>query len=268
MDGAPCAARFLRASVKSDINQHMGAGENNPDQREIIMRLREELARRRMSRASLADAAKISLSSLEKSLSGQRPFTDQTLVRLEQALGLRFPRGEVPAVGMAPEHMGSYARAAVGWIEGCYQTIRPATSDPAALYTYETRISWEPLIGHLHFLEHGRADKAYAQQGYVSLPHQSGHIYLVTNRHGQHRMAILARQAVTGELYGLQLTLQQGRGAQLLPVAMPLVLVPLDDWKPRPKYGTIKAEDEGYQALKARLEKCTRDGFAMMLGGG
>jgi hypothetical protein len=51
------------------------------------------------------------------------------------------------------------------------------------------------------------------------------------------------------------------RTCRLLPVAMPL-----DDWKPCPKYGTIKAEDEGYQALRARLEKSTRDGFAMMLG--
>ena len=54
------------------------------------MRLREELARRRMSRASLADHAKISLSSLEKPLSGQRPFTDQALVRIETALGPRW----------------------------------------------------------------------------------------------------------------------------------------------------------------------------------
>jgi transcriptional regulator with XRE-family HTH domain len=244
----------------------MGAAAKLPDQREIITKLREELAKRRMSRASLADQAKISLSSLEKSLAGQRPFTDQTLVRLEQVLGLRLPRGETPSVGMAPEHMGSYARAAIGWIEGCYLTIRPATSDAASIYCYETRIYWEPGQGHLHFLEAGRADKAYAQQGYVSLPHQSGHIYLVTNRHGQHRMAILSRQAVTGELYGLQLTLQQGRGAQLLPVAMPLVLAPLDDHDAPPVYGTIKAGDKGFAEMKARLEKCTRDGFAMMLG--
>jgi transcriptional regulator with XRE-family HTH domain len=243
--------------------------EKTSAQREIIMRIREELARRRMSRAALADAAKISLSSLEKSLSGQRPFTDHTLVRLEQVLELRLPRGEIPAAGMAPEHMGSYARAAIHWIEGCYQTLRPATSDAAAVYAYETRIFWEPGQGHLHFLEARRADKAYAQQGYVSLPHQSGHIYLVTNRHGQHRMAILKREAMTGELYGLQLTLQQGRGAQLLPVAMPLVLVPIEDFAPKkPAFGTITAEHEDHAEMKAKLEKCTRDGFAMMLGRG
>jgi hypothetical protein len=39
----------------------MAQREKTPDQGKIIMRLREELARRRMSRASLADHAKISL---------------------------------------------------------------------------------------------------------------------------------------------------------------------------------------------------------------
>jgi transcriptional regulator with XRE-family HTH domain len=45
--------------------------------------IREELAKRRMTRAGLAEKAKISLSPLEKALSGQRPFTLATVVRLE-----------------------------------------------------------------------------------------------------------------------------------------------------------------------------------------
>ncbi len=229
------------------------------------MRLREEPARRRMSRASLADSAKISLSSLEKSLSGQRPFTDQALVRIETALGLQFRRAEAPAHTLAPENMGSYARTAVEWLEGCHLTLRLATSNADTIYTYETRIFWDPVQGHLHFLETKRADRAYAQQGYVSLPHQSGHIYLVTNRHGQHRMAMLSRQGITGELYGLLLTLQQGRGAQLLPVAMPLVLVPLDSFREKPPMGSVGKDHPAFGVLKARLDKTIRDGFAMML---
>jgi transcriptional regulator with XRE-family HTH domain len=235
------------------------------DQSNIIMRLREELARRRMSRASLADHAKISLSSLEKSLSGQRPFTDQALVRLETALGLQFRRIEETSHKHAPEHMGSYARAAVTWLEGSYLTLRPATSNPDTIYTYETLISYDPTVGHLVFRETGRADKAYSQFGEVSIPHQSGHIYLVTNRHGQHRMAMLSRQGITGELYGLLLTLQQGRGAQLLPVAMPLVLVPMENFIETPPMGSIGKDHSAYGSLKARLDKTTRDGFAMIL---
>jgi len=40
--------------------------------REVGRRVREQLARRRISRQALADMAKISLSTLEKSLSGTR----------------------------------------------------------------------------------------------------------------------------------------------------------------------------------------------------
>ena len=225
------SVRFLLQLLEFGIVVLMVQREKTSDQGKIIMRLREELARRRMSRASLADHAKISLSSLEKSLSGQRPFTDQALVRIETALGLKFRKADEATQRHAPETLGSYARAAVNWLEGSYLTLRPATSQGNTLYTYETLISWDPDQEHLIFREAGRADKAYAQQGSVSMPHQSGHIYLVTNKHGQHRMAMLSRQGITGELYGLLLTLQQGRGAQLLPVAMPIVLVPMDAFR-------------------------------------
>jgi transcriptional regulator with XRE-family HTH domain len=243
----------------------MAQGEKSSNQGKIIMRLREELARRRMSRASLAEHAKISLSSLEKSLSGQRPFTDQALVRIETALGLKFRKLEEPAQRHAPETMGSYARAAVNWLEGSYLTLRPATSNGNAIYTYETLISWEPDQGHLIFREAGRADKAYAQQGSVSMPHQSGHIYLVTNKHGQHRMAMLSRQGITGELYGLLLTLQQGRGAQLLPVAMPIVLVPMDAFAEKPPFGTVAEGHPIHAVLKGKLDKTLQGGFALIL---
>jgi transcriptional regulator with XRE-family HTH domain len=55
--------------------------------------VREELARRRLSRQALADLAKISISTLEKALAGRRPFTLATTIRLEEALGasLRAP---------------------------------------------------------------------------------------------------------------------------------------------------------------------------------
>ena len=55
--------------------------------RVIATLIREELARRRISRQLLADQAKISISTLEKALSGRRPFTLATTIRLEQALG-------------------------------------------------------------------------------------------------------------------------------------------------------------------------------------
>ena len=64
--------------------------------RHVAALVREEIARRRISRQHLADKAKISISTLEKALGGRRPFTLATIVRLEEALGLslRKPNGD------------------------------------------------------------------------------------------------------------------------------------------------------------------------------
>src|SRR5205085_12136720 len=63
----------------------------------VALQVREELARRRQSRQWLADEARVSLSTLEKALTGRRPFTLATVVRLEEALGasLRGPATRV-----------------------------------------------------------------------------------------------------------------------------------------------------------------------------
>jgi len=55
---------------------------------QVAATVREELARRRISRQQLAELAKISMSTLEKALGGRRPFTLATTVRLEEALGV------------------------------------------------------------------------------------------------------------------------------------------------------------------------------------
>jgi transcriptional regulator with XRE-family HTH domain len=229
------------------------------------IRIKEELARRRMSRASLAAKAKISLSSLEKGLTGTRTFTDQTLVRIEDALGLKLrASGRGPGL-IAPEDMGSYSRPAVKWLEGNYLTIRPSSSKLPAIYVYTTEIAWDDDKAHLVFQEKARADKAYAQAGHVSVSHQSGHIYLVTNKHGQHRLITVSRQGITGELYGLLLTLQTEKGARLVPVAMPIVLVPFSQLDEAPSFGTISENHRAYVRQKAWLDRAIEDGFAVMM---
>src|SRR5687767_8831345 len=106
------------ASVHSDIDIHQSEA--------VSVKVREELARRRVSRQWLADEAKISISTLEKALTGRRPFTLSTVIRLEEALGVQLrsaPAAARPAEGnpgTAPEEMGAYSRAAVKWLEGDY----------------------------------------------------------------------------------------------------------------------------------------------------
>src|SRR5438552_14354053 len=81
--------------------------------RQIAATIREEIALRRVSRQTLAEQAKLSLSTLEKVLSGRRPFTLATTVRLEQALGVTLRKtGDVaplvaPVNGdIAPDGLG------------------------------------------------------------------------------------------------------------------------------------------------------------------
>src|SRR3954451_21126018 len=150
----------------------------------VALVVREELARRRLSRQWLADEGRVSLSTLEKALAGRRPFTLATVVRLEDALGtsLRGPaaRVETGTKLFAPESMGAYARPAVQWLEGNYLTLRPSFSERGAIFAYLTSIAWDDANGHLTFSEASRTDSEYEQKGFVSFPNISGVIYLVT----------------------------------------------------------------------------------------
>ncbi len=234
----------------------------------IALRLREELARRRISRQALADMARISLSTLEKALSGSRPFTLASVVRIEDVLGAPL-RQKVEVVadtpplaepGLAPESMGSYSRPAVRWIEGAYVTLRPSFGDPGAVYAYRTEIFWNAEAGHLCFAEAERADAAFAQAGFVSMPNLSGHTYLVTSEAGQFRTIILGRATRERRMFGLLSTLQVGAGSQLVPVACPIALVPeaqLED----AEYGLVAADHAASGAYRAILDMALESDF-------
>ena len=160
--------------------------------RQIAALIREEIARRRMSRQQLADKAKLSLSTLEKVLGGRRLLTLATAVRVEEALGVSFrrtaPDADAFKDGVAPDALGAYSRRGTAWLEGVYVTIRPSFGDKGAIYAYRTEILWDEPSSCLVFREAQRMDAAFTQYGEVAVPNQSGHIYLVTNRHGQHRL--------------------------------------------------------------------------------
>jgi transcriptional regulator with XRE-family HTH domain len=242
--------------------------------RAVAVLVREELARRRMSRQQLADDAKISISTLEKALSGRRPFTLATTIRLEQALGVVLRRASAaahapatPATGnLAPEDLGYYARSAVAWLEGDYLTLRPSFGDKNALYAYRTEIRWDETSSSLCFRESERRDAAFTQHGHVSIPNQSGHIYLVTNRQGQYRLIIVSRPAITGEMYGILTSLQVGRGAQLTPVAAPIVLVPMA-LAPNAQFGRLNLGDPLYDDYRAYLKRTVDEPYALFLTG-
>ncbi|MFT3965919.1 MAG: helix-turn-helix transcriptional regulator [Sphingobium sp.] len=245
-----------------------GSGSQGSFQDEAIAeRLREELARRRISRQALADMARISLSTLEKALSGSRGFTLATVIRLEEALGAPLraaaPFAAAPDGGLAPEHMGAYARAAVRWIEGDYVTLRPSFGQADAVYAYRTSIYWDEAACHLRFAESARVDGAFAQAGHVSMPNLSGHTYLVTIEQGQHRLIMLGRPTRERHMFGLLSTLQVGVGSQLVPVACPVAFVP-QDLLAHVEPGLIEPGGPNHAECRALLSRATSDDFCRL----
>jgi transcriptional regulator with XRE-family HTH domain len=237
---------------------------------DCAQKVREELARRRLTRQQLAHDAKLSLSTLEKALSGRRPFTLATIIRLEQALGIGLrdvprPDGAASVNGSAPDALGAYSRPAVLWLEGNYLTLRYSFSDPNAIFAYRTAITWDEEAGVLKFREADRLDTDFTQFGEVSVPHQSGHIYLVTNRHGQYRLIIVSRPTIKGEMHGILSTLQAGRGAQLTPVSTPIVLATMQQ-QPAGQalaWGVIAAGHPAFERYRGMLQRTLGEPFAL-----
>jgi transcriptional regulator with XRE-family HTH domain len=235
----------------------------------VALLVREELARRRLSRQWLADEARVSLSTLEKALSGRRPFTLATVVRIEEALGTslrngraKAPEGSNGGSAFAPEEMGAYARPAVRWLEGEYLTLRASFTEPGALYAYRTLIDWDEGKGHLVFAETARVDHEFEQKGFVSFPHLSGNIYLVTGFEGQYRLAILARASSSGALNGVLTTLVAGRGAQLIPAATAIALIPTRG-RPDAEFGLVRPGDKCHEEYRSCIERISSHGYAL-----
>jgi transcriptional regulator with XRE-family HTH domain len=247
------------------------ADEGLEDSGDIARKVREELARRRMSRQALADAARISISTLEKALGGSRSFTLATVIRLEEALGTPL-RGRAPAapaapaaVTDAPDEMGGYARGAVRWLEGRYVTLRPLFEGGEGLYSYLTTVEWDPEDHCLAFRESQRIDASFSQHGRVSIPHLSGHIYLVTAEAGQYRLAVLGRPTIAGSLYGILTTLLVGHGSQLVPAAAPLALLRIER-DPDPAFGRIDPAHPAHERYRAELDCVTARDYARFPG--
>lgn len=229
--------------------------------------VREEIARRRISRQALADMARISLSTLEKALAGKRPFTLATLLRIEEALGVTLRAESVapqPSGGdIASETLGAYARSAVTWLEGRYLTLRPSFGTPGGVFAYLTTIRWDAAKPCLVFAESGRSDARFEQAGHVSMPNLSGHIYLVTNEQGQYRLAILSRPTIDGGLFGILTTLEVGNGSQLVPAAAPLALRKLAEGEDV-ALGLVTPDMAHFDAYRTMLGRSTEGDYARL----
>jgi len=241
-------------------------GKGLPDQHNVGERIREGLARRRMSRMQLADAARLSVSTLEKGLSGERPFTLATLIRIEDALGIRLRAATPSAVSpQASAELGAYRREGVDWLIGSYLTLRPSFEHPGAVYAYLTEIFWDDDAGHLRFSEKQRLDARFAQKGAVSMPYQSGYIYLVTNEHGQYRLMTLGRPSISGDMYGLLTTLRSGRGGRLTPVAAPIALLRQGKECIQPVLGLVEKGQAAFPDYRREVDRVCEEEFSALI---
>ena len=167
---------------------------------------------------------------------------------------------------VSPDGLGAYSRRSVEWLEGVYVTVRPSFGDKDAIYAYRTEIAWDPAVSSLVFREGERQDAAYTQFGEVAVPNQSGHIYLITNRHGQHRLITISRPRISGEMYGIITTLLAGRGSLLTPIAAPIAFLPVRTI-PSPTLGRISPDDANYAVYREHLRRTTDEPFALFLPG-
>ena len=154
----------------------------------------------------------------------------------------------------------------MAWIEGTYVTVRPSFGDKDAIFAYRTEIAWDDAASSLLFHESERQDAAFTQFGEVAVPNQSGHIYLVTNRHGQYRLITVARLAISGEMYGIITTLLAGRGSLLTPIAAPIAYLPVK-MVDNPSFGRVSADDPNYARYRQHLRRTTEEPFALFLPG-
>ena len=167
-----------------NVTATMNDDDLSPEENKVIgAQVREELARRRLSRQHLADKAKISLSTLEKALTGTRPFTLASVVRIEEALQLQLRKHRHMSNGdmelapdpweLAPGRLLARRRLpdAAPVVQRCPVGLRLPHRNPLGQSAL-----------HLVFRESDRLDAAFKQDGAVSVPHQSGYIYLVTNK--------------------------------------------------------------------------------------
>jgi hypothetical protein len=143
-------------------------------------------------------------------------------------------------------------------------TVRPSFGDKDAIYAYRTEIVWDAAASSLVFREGERQDAAFTQFGEVAVPNQSGHIYLVTNRHGQHRLITVSRPTISGEMYGIITTLLAGRGSQLTPIAAPIAFLPAKSIA-SPTLGRVLSDDANYAVYRQHLRRTTDEPFALFL---
>jgi hypothetical protein len=190
------------------------------------------------------------------------------VVRIEDVLGARLREAGQRARVIHPARTGGNGllQPPGGAMDRRdYLTLRPAFSQPGAVFAYGTEIFWDDERGHLGFAEIERVDNVFTQRGFVSMPNLSGHTYLITSEEGQYRMIMLGRATRERRMYGLLSTLQVGSGSQLLPVSCPIALIPTGEMTGL-RYGLLEPGDADFGLYRDALDRAVTAEFCRWHG--
>jgi len=125
-----------------------------------------------------------------------------------------------------------------------------------------------PAVSSLVFREGERQDAAYTQFGEVAVPNQSGHIYLVTNRHGQHRLiTVSAAENIRRNVRHYHHAGWRGRGSPAdADRSTDRVLAGQDHPQVQPWAG-FRLPDTNYAIYREHLRRTIDEPFALFLPG-
>ena len=80
------------------------------------------------------------------------------------------------------------------------------------------------------------------------------------------KLARSCTPTITGEMYGILMTLLAGKGSLLTPIAAPIAFVPLKSVS-KPSFGRINASDPNHAFYRKQLKRTLDEPFAMFMPG-
>jgi len=247
----------------------------------LVRRVRLEMARRGLTRETLAAQADVKERTLGNLLAGQS-VRDTTIAKVARALAIELDdllsdvssgRGrETPTEGAsrADESYGGYMLSAYEGYLGTYVAYRRAFSERPELYRSVFEIDWDEQLSRLRFLElqrfRGRDNRAVQSShgGGIHISPHTGLIQLLTTFQGALRLITLSRfQLGDNRLRGLLLT-QSDRDRFFEPAVSAIYLEKLDGKRRLSDLerlvGPVPADDPAFAAANEELRSIERSG--------
>lgn len=227
----------------------------------IVVRIRDEIARKGWSQARLAEQALLGDATIFRFFRGD--YTVKTLRRIEQALGIdingeKDRRHESSLIANVLH--GGYHRDLYAYYEGEYICLRPAFVDADRYMVYQMDIYWSDIGPGLMFRD---KNPGYEQGGQILVPIGTPFLHFLTMSNGSARLMTMYHM-VRGKnvMRGLSLTISsQKRGTDLHPAATPILIHRIDEAHPewRGLTGLVRKDHSAINDLHHQFSEMGHD---------